>query len=348
MQREKGFCMNEAKKGISKVCLFYFLGALVLYGVIILAQFIVNFILYRLNADYNLQLAINLIVQYAIGFPLMILLITRIPGQAPEKHKISVGKFLLFLVVAYSFMILSNLVGTGIGLVIESLIPGSVASTNNVQALLMDNNWVIVLFAVLGAPIMEELIFRKLLVDRMLPYGEGAACVVSGLIFGLFHGNLTQFVYAFVLGLVFAYVYCKFGDVRITILMHMIINFMGSIVSIWILNKSGYLEMAEALQEVGQDQEAMMEIMMSNMGGLALVGFYFLFILAVVITGVVLFFVFRRKIVLNPGQYEIPKGKRFSTVIGNLGMILFILFSLCLIAYSMLANLITTYITQAA
>jgi membrane protease YdiL (CAAX protease family) len=339
--------MQEAKKGISKVILFYFLGAIVLYTVIILCQAIAAFVIPQMRTDTNVQLAVSLISQYAIGFPLMILLITRVPGRAPEKSSIRVGTFLLFLIIAYAGMVLSNYIGTGIGLIIDSLMPGATASTNAVQMLLMDNNWVVVIFAVVGAPIMEELIFRKLLVDRMLVYGEGTACVVSGLIFGLFHGNLTQFVYAFVLGVVFAYVYCKYGDVRITMLMHMIINFMGSVVAIWILSKSGYMEFAEALQESANDPEAMMQIMTEHAAGLALMGFYFLFIVALVITGVVLFFVFKRRIVLKPGEIVIPKGQRFSTVILNLGMILFILLSLGLILYSMFANVLMELVMQA-
>ncbi len=335
--------MNEAKKGISKVLLFYFLGAIILYGVLIVLQTVINFAFP--NMDTNLALAVNMIIQYAVGFPLMILLITRIPGQAPEKHPFGVGKFFLYIIIAYAGMILSNYVGTFIGLIIDGLMPGASASTNAVQQLLLDNNWVVVIFAVIGAPIMEELIFRKLLVDRMLTYGEGTACLVSGLVFGLFHGNLTQFVYAFVLGIVFAYVYCKYGDIRITMLMHMIINFMGSVVAIWVLKKSNYMEIAETLQNSANDPEAMMEVMMENAGGLAIMGFYFLFMLALVITGVVLFFVNKKKIVLNPGQVVIPKGKRFATVILNPGMILFILLSIGLILYSMFAQLLVDFIT---
>ena len=50
---------------------------------------------------------------------------------------------------------------------------------------------------VLLAPALEEWIFRKLLVDRTIRYGEGTAIFLSGLMFGLFHGNLNQFVYTF-------------------------------------------------------------------------------------------------------------------------------------------------------
>ena len=44
--------------------------------------------------------------------------------------------------------------------------------------------------------------FRKLLIDRIVPFGQRVAVVVSGLAFGLFHGNFYQFFYAFSLGAV--------------------------------------------------------------------------------------------------------------------------------------------------
>ena len=77
------------------------------------------------------------------------------------------------------------------------------------------NLWVNLFIMVLCAPVAEELIFRKLLIDRLTQYGEGVAVLFSGLMFGLFHGNLNQFVYAFVLGLCFGFIYVKTGD-RVT------------------------------------------------------------------------------------------------------------------------------------
>ena len=60
------------------------------------------------------------------------------------------------------------------------------------------------LLAGLIAPAAEELLFRRLLLRRLRPYGERFALVASALCFGLFHGNLNQFFYAFLLGLVLA------------------------------------------------------------------------------------------------------------------------------------------------
>ena len=52
----------------------------------------------------------------------------------------------------------------------------------------------IILTSVIIAPVMEELVFRKYLVDRLVPYGQKTAVVLSGLFFGLFHGNFISFL----------------------------------------------------------------------------------------------------------------------------------------------------------
>ena len=53
---------------------------------------------------------------------------------------------------------------------------------------------------------------------------------------------------------------------------------------------------------------------------------YFCMIIAMVIAGIVLFIVFRKRFVMNPGEVQIPKGKRFRTVFLNIGMILYCVF----------------------
>ncbi len=84
-------------------------------------------------------------------------------------------------------------------------------------------------YAVIGAPILEELACRKLLLDRLHKYGQIPAMIVSGLLFGLLHGNSGQFFLAFFLGVIFAAVYLKTGNILYTMGLHAIINFTASI-----------------------------------------------------------------------------------------------------------------------
>lgn len=77
---------------------------------------------------------------------------------------------------------------------------------------------------VILAPVLEELIFRKALCGRLLPYGKLVAAVVSGMSFGFFHGDPMAFFYASAAGIVFSLVYLETGNVGYAILLHAMIN----------------------------------------------------------------------------------------------------------------------------
>lgn len=81
----------------------------------------------------------------------------------------------------------------------------------------------IVMTVIIG-PVLEELIFRKLLLDRLLFLGDWSALLLSSLFFGLFHTNLYQFLYAITVGLVLGYIRIMTGRMRWNILLHMFIN----------------------------------------------------------------------------------------------------------------------------
>lgn len=74
-------------------------------------------------------------------------------------------------------------------------------------------------------PLAEELMFRGILFKR---YRERQrfwyAAVWSSVFFALMHTNTTQSIYAFLLGLMLAYVYEKFGSFKAPLLLHMVMN----------------------------------------------------------------------------------------------------------------------------
>ena len=162
--------------------------------------------------------------------------------------------------------------------------------------------------------------------------------MMSGLMFGLFHGNLNQFVYAFVLGCFFAFLYVKTGKLKITIALHMIFNFMGGVVSIRLLDLidyEGYLE----IMENGLDMAALSEHMASHAVGWVLLGMFGFFVLLMIMASLILFIVciVTKKLTFEQGQVVIPKGRRFRTVIFNVGMIIYCVFWIAMILYSLFA-----------
>ena len=130
-------------------------------------------------------------------------------------------------------------IGNIIGLIITALISGFTqnAVVNPVQELINNTSIIfnIVVVSIIG-PVFEEIIFRKLLIDRSIKYGAKVSIILSAVLFALFHGNLNQFFYALLMGGFFAYVYIKTGKIIYSILLHLIINILGSVVSIIVAN----------------------------------------------------------------------------------------------------------------
>lgn len=55
------------------------------------------------------------------------------------------------------------------------------------------------------APISEEILFRGVLLRSLQPFGKKFAILASAFLFGIFHGNLVQSPFAFVIGLILGY-----------------------------------------------------------------------------------------------------------------------------------------------
>ena len=74
-------------------------------------------------------------------------------------------------------------------------------------------------------PAVEELIMRGLLYQRLRAMMRPAAAMIwSALVFGVFHGNLVQGVYAFLVGLFFAWLMEHTQRILVPILGHMTAN----------------------------------------------------------------------------------------------------------------------------
>lgn len=89
-----------------------------------------------------------------------------------------------------------------------------------------------VLAVVIVAPIAEEFVFRGLMMNRLSrAMSGGLAVVLSAAVFGLCHGELVWFCYAFMLGVFFGFIDLRAGSIFPSILGHMMFNAIGQIMS---------------------------------------------------------------------------------------------------------------------
>lgn len=81
-------------------------------------------------------------------------------------------------------------------------------------------------------PIGEELAFRGLVYQRLRDYVSCVpAIIISALLFGVYHGNVVQGIYAFCIGCILAFIYEKYQNLLAPILIHVFANCVSVILS---------------------------------------------------------------------------------------------------------------------
>lgn len=103
-----------------------------------------------------------------------------------------------------------------------------------------------------SAPICEELLMRGIIYKRLRSYSKPfVAALISAILFGAIHGNWVQFVYAFAVGLVAAYIYEYTHNLFAPILFHMVTNATSFVVSLEPIEEAVNLMMyGEALMPI--------------------------------------------------------------------------------------------------
>ena len=71
---------------------------------------------------------------------------------------------------------------------------------------------------------IEEIVFRGIVMQSLRRFGDIFALVASSLMFGIFHLNLVQMPYAFIMGLCIGYFVMRSGSLRVGILVHFVNN----------------------------------------------------------------------------------------------------------------------------
>lgn len=298
--------LNIHKKFFSKIGFNY----LVLGIIAIAGQMIIVNIINITNPDYlsnfNIIALVSSFCNYIMPFPIFYWLMKKFETVKLEKQSVNAKTFILYVGITFTLMWIGNVLGLIITSILSSTIPGDI--TNPVHELINNTDiWFNLIIISIIAPIFEELLFRKMLIDRSIKYGARVSITLSAVMFGLFHGNLNQFFYAALIGGFFAYVYIKTGKIIYSILLHAFVNLMGSVVSLILANAVMSLENS------------------INPLDLTIVLLYFIMFAVLVILGIIGLSRYKQA-KLNGSKTEITLKYPYTTMFLNLGMICFMVF----------------------
>nr|WP_302660308.1 type II CAAX endopeptidase family protein [uncultured Clostridium sp.] len=304
---------SELKTNVNVKSVFSRVGlaAAVLGVVVNLAQMIIITIFNVVNPAFEsngwfryLLIAVSF---YLIGFPICCLILKSIPdGPKREEENLTFGGFIKFFLISYFIMVLLNLFTTGFLWIVGNFKEADVV--NPLESVLSNSSiWATIIFAGILSPIIEEVLFRGVMLNKLRTYGDKIAIITTALLFGLFHENFSQFFYAVGLGMIFAYVTLKTGTIKYSIGLHIMINMMGSVIGTQVLNST----------------------IATMIFGIVVWIF--------VIAGLILFVKDFKKISLLPGEVTIEKGHILSETWLNVGMIINLIISLALMIYVLIA-----------
>lgn len=323
---------TEAKKGINKFGFRFGISLLLIVVVELLAVAIISPLLADKGTDVRVLASFGLTIFAVdvVGFTSAFCLCKKLPKGELEHEKLGVKRFILGIPMVAGICMVGMLIGLPLHLLVTVPFGVSLSDGSTIGTLMMNSTLLprVITVGIL-APIFEELIFRKILVDRLSYYSKYMAVLVSGIVFGLFHGNFQQCFFAMGLGWFFAYIYAKTGNIKYTIAYHMIVNMTTSVITMYLSGR--YMD---ALSKVDMAALQMGQIKPEDMQNiapiLAYVGYLvLLFIIGVI--GIILLLVNKKKMTLQPVENELPKAEAKKSAFRSIG--LWLAYGACIIMF---------------
>lgn len=204
--------------------------------VTILASTVAPFLISNAMAASIVNYLGSILPIYCVGLPVFLKITKKLPKIKPLKQRMKFHHILAGLCICVALMISGSIASSNIMAFFENL--KGEAIENPIQTITTGSTWWLnLIFIAIVAPILEELVYRKLLCSRLLPLGEGWAVIISAAAFSLAHENFHQAVYAFTLGLFFGFIYVKTGKLGYSIFYHFLINLLGGVVSPFLIEQ---------------------------------------------------------------------------------------------------------------
>lgn len=266
---------------------------------------------------------------YLLVIPTVFFAMRRLPQKVPAKAKLGAGRYAILLCVGCLFILVGSLAGDTVTGLIEGLTGRSLTDVADIIG--GTNIYLALLFVGVLAPVAEELIFRKVLIDGLSRYGEGTAVLATALVFGLSHGNPSQCFYAFGMGLILGYIYLKSGNLLLTILPHAILNCVSVLMSKLVVPR--LLPLLKQITE-NTDPEELLRLLRGELPAITAAGIYSSLLYGAAFLGFIFFLVYFRRIRLAPanlfvrgesGLPPVPLRTRLTALaFGNPGAVVFL------------------------
>lgn len=330
---------DTAKKNFSRIGWSYFVFVISFYAL----AYGISILLYKIDPAISENETVNMItgtfpIYFCVIF--LYLMLRKVPKTLVPEKNLPFYKVILSIFVCQFMAYAGNLMSVVMQQVIASL-TGFEPENYTIDMLMDLPPAALFIIAVLIGPFFEELIFRKLLLDRIGGYGTVLSMAISGLFFGLFHFNLFQFFYAAFIGMIFSYVYIRTGKLSYTYFMHMVFNTIGGFLPSFFADKlDSFTDLTAGFAEASDPAalEALGEELLS--GGYLPLIIYYISVLTVAFIGLIIFVIFLIKRYFPKATIELGGGKAVKAALLNPGVIAYIILSIII-------TILNTFLTAA-
>ena len=303
------------------------------------------------NAHFTtIYLFMNAFNVSVLGCLVLGLSLKALPSVKIEKKKLTVGQIFTFILMVYGLAHVGSLMGLPIHTALSSVSLFGDSSTedalNNLKSNLIvgSDTWIRIITIGIMPAIFEELLFRKFMIDRTLRHGEFISCAMSGIMFGLWHGNFQQFFFAFFLGVLFAFVYIRTGRIIYTMILHASLNVITSSVTVELISemlKRMGMDLNSGTMNTNIDYDTVIKTVLPFM---LIILLWIIILAGFQIAGFVILIVKRKTLKLMPIVGELPRKQILHTMTHSVTMWVFFSLALLLFVYTYLPDILTLFI----
>lgn len=161
----------------------------------------------------------------SMGLPsaLGVILFRRSPRRLIDHQPVSFKVAISGILIGFTGCVAANMAANYVAQILDQFGITAPEPPVTIQPTLTSLVLNLVVLAVLPA-ILEELLFRGLILHTLRPYGERLAVVLTAILFGFIHGGITQSVFAFLVGLVLGWLTVTTRNIWPAIVLHFINN----------------------------------------------------------------------------------------------------------------------------
>ena len=198
-------------------------------GIMILAMILLSPVNLILNKFIDKEASMFIYYVLAVGIPFWIVNSIRKRSTDSKTFNLNIeNKRIIPFVIISTIALLFGIITP-----ISSLIPVPEIVKKALLDMAGQSGFFSFLVLVIAAPILEELIFRGIILDGLLnKYSPLKSILISSLLFGLVHLNPWQFITGFIIGIFAGWIYYKTRSLSLAIIIHATANLSGFLLRI--------------------------------------------------------------------------------------------------------------------